>query len=135
MTNNKNNTKTQKAKVVNSPKTRLTLRQKRFIKHYMETGNGTKSAILAGYSKPSAHVIAHGNLRNAKILAKLEDATEQAEEVVLSLMHTGETGELKLKAAREVLDRTIGKPIQRSESVSVNISVETMLGAASSEDA
>ena len=29
-------------------------RQQAFIRHYLETGNGTKSAILAGYSENSA---------------------------------------------------------------------------------
>lgn len=129
------NTTTSKTKTVKPSEFKLTPKQKKFVKHYIETGNGTKSAKLAGYSEVSAATQAYENLRKPHILAKLEASTEQAEGVILSLMHSGETGDLKLKAAREVLDRTIGKPVQRSESVSVNITVESMLGTGDSKAA
>ena len=38
-----------------------------FIRHYLETGNGTKSAILAGYSEKSAAAEASRLLRKREI--------------------------------------------------------------------
>jgi len=105
----------------------LPLKQRKFVKYYKETGNGTKSAKLAGYSERSAAVQASRLLRNENVLAILNDSVEEAEGVIKSLMHS-EDEKVQLAAAREVLDRTIGKPIQRSESVAVNITVESMLG-------
>lgn len=113
-------------KVSHKP-TKLTYRQKKFIKSYIETGNATKSAKLAGYSAHTAHVQGSTLLHNPKVLAILNDSVEEAEGVIRELMHSNNE-EIRLKSAKETLDRTIGKPIQRSESVSVNITVESMLG-------
>jgi phage terminase small subunit len=41
---------------------KLTLKQQRFIKEYVKSGNGTQSAIKAGYSKKSAREIAKENM-------------------------------------------------------------------------
>lgn len=41
---------------------KLTERQKRFADHYIETGNATEAAVLAGYSKKTARVIGPENL-------------------------------------------------------------------------
>ena len=41
---------------------KLTEKQKRFIDYYIQTGNATESAILAGYSENSAKQIGSGNL-------------------------------------------------------------------------
>jgi phage terminase small subunit len=105
----------------------MPLKHRKFVKYYKETGNGTNSAKLAGYSPTSAHVTASRLLKDSKVLAVLHDSVEEAELVIKELMQS-ENEETRLKAAKETLDRTIGKPIQRSESVSVNISVESMLG-------
>ena len=105
----------------------MPLRQRKFVKAYKETGNGTKSAIQAGYSEASAATQASRLLRNEKVLAILNSAVEEAEGTIRSLMQSDNEA-IRLAASKETLDRTIGKPIQRSESVNVNISVETMLG-------
>lgn len=127
-----NNTKPSEGEIVKRPKvshklSNLPLKQRKFVKYYKETGNGTKSAKLAGYSEKSAAVQASRLLRNEKVLAILNDSVEEAEGVIKSLMQSDDE-KVQLAAAREVLDRTIGKPIQRSESVAVNITVESMLG-------
>ena len=122
------NTTKQKAKNVKAFKvTDLPLKQRKFIKAYRQTGNGTKSAIEAGYAEGSAHVTASRLLKTDKVLAILNDSVEEAESVIRGLMTTSDNPQIQLAAAKEVLDRTIGKPIQRSESVQVNITVEQML--------
>lgn len=131
----KNNTTTLEGEIVKRPKvahkpiSKLPLKQRKFVKYYKETGNGTKSAKLAGYSEKSAAVQASRLLRNENVLAILNDSVEEAEGVIKSLMRSDDE-KVRLAAARETLDRTIGKPIQRSESVAVNITVESMLGLA-----
>jgi len=105
----------------------LPLKQRKFIKYYKETGNGTKSAKLAGYSEHSAYSTASRLLKTDKVLRILNDSVEEAESVIRGLMQTSDNPQIQLAAAKEVLDRTIGKPIQRSESVQVTISVEQML--------
>lgn len=42
----------------------LTLKQQKFIDYYIQTGNGTKAAIEAGYSPKTAYSIASDNLKN-----------------------------------------------------------------------
>lgn len=51
---------------------KLTLKQTKFIKEYIKTGNGTQSAIKAGHSKKTARFIASENLTKPNIIAKIE---------------------------------------------------------------
>lgn len=70
----KNNKRTQsvkqKAALEISPQ--LTEKQKLFCLYYIKTYNATMSAIKAGYSKDSAHVQGHDNLRNPKIVQEIK---------------------------------------------------------------
>jgi phage terminase small subunit len=50
----------------------LTNKQARFVAEYAKDGNGTRSAIAAGYAESSAHVTAYDLLRNPKIVAELD---------------------------------------------------------------
>jgi phage terminase small subunit len=113
-------------RISHKPISKMPLKQRKFVKYYKETGNGTKSAKLAGYSPLSAAQQASALLKNPNVLAILNDSVEEAEGVIQELMRSENEG-IRLKAATETLDRTIGKPIQRSESVNVTISVESML--------
>lgn len=126
-----NDIKKQNSKFVKTTKERKpTYRQIKFANAYKEgntMGNATKSAIKAGYSEVSASVQGSKLLNNRKVLKILNDSVEEAEGVIRGLMVSGETGTIQLAAAKEVLDRTIGKPIQRSENVNINITVESML--------
>lgn len=130
----KNTTKAIEGEIVEKPKVKsariqdLPLKQRKFIKYYKETGNGTKSAKLAGYAESSAYSTASRILKSDKVLSILNDSVEEAQEVIRSLVRSDDP-KISLAASREVLDRTIGKPIQRSESVQVNITVESMLEA------
>jgi len=48
-------------------------RQERFCLEYIRTGNGTRSAIAAGYSRKTARQIAHENLTKPHILARIAE--------------------------------------------------------------
>lgn len=75
---------------------KLTLRQRKFIKNYMETGNGTESARLAGYKGKDnvLGAIATRLLKNVKISAVLEKLKEKA----------GLTDEYLLQKHKELLE-------------------------------
>jgi phage terminase small subunit len=51
---------------------KLTLKQKRFAREYIKTGNGTQSAIKAGYSEKTAKEMAYENLTKPHIKSKIE---------------------------------------------------------------
>jgi phage terminase small subunit len=116
---------------VKNPKSaKLSVKASKFIKNYTEgetMGNGTKSAIKAGYSEVSASSYASQLLKNPKVLSVLNGKVEEAERVISDLMYTSESDAIRLASAKEVLDRTIGKSVQRSESTNVHITVEMML--------
>ena len=48
-------------------KTQLTTKQSKFVKAMAVSGNGTQSAIAAGYSVRSAHAIANENLKKPTV--------------------------------------------------------------------
>lgn len=50
----------------------LTLKQRKFCDYYLISGNGTDSAIKAGYSKKTAYAIAEENLRKLEIKAYID---------------------------------------------------------------
>jgi phage terminase small subunit len=45
----------------------LSIRQDKFAREYVKTGNGTQAAIKAGYAQPSAHVQGSRLISNAKV--------------------------------------------------------------------
>jgi phage terminase small subunit len=53
---------------------KLSPRHRAFIRHYSETGNGTKAAILAGYAEKSAAAAASRLLTNAEIKGAIDAA-------------------------------------------------------------
>lgn len=57
----------------NGKKTKLTDKEEAFCREYILDWNGTRSAIDAGYSKKTAAVIAHENLRKPKIQACIKE--------------------------------------------------------------
>ena len=91
-------------------------------------GNGTKSAIKAGYSEGSAASQASELLRNPKVLAILNSKVQVAEGVISDLMQS-DNENIALAAAKEVLDRTQGKSVARSENININLTVEDMLSS------
>lgn len=90
----------------------LTLKQAKFTKEYLKSGNGTQAAIKAGYSKNSAHDIASENLRKPYIQAAVASAAEKLginPEFVLG----------NIKKATEITGKTYTKTIGQGENVSV----------------
>lgn len=55
----------------------LTARQAAFVREYLVDLNGTQAAIRAGYAAGSAHVQAHGLLRDHKIAAAIDRAMSE----------------------------------------------------------
>lgn len=58
----------------------LTQKQKAFADYYIECGNATKAARLAGYSEKSVRVTAARNLTKANISEYIRERTKPAEE-------------------------------------------------------
>jgi len=56
----------------------LNIQQRKFVKAYLETGNATKSAIAAGYSKNTAESQGSRLLKNVKIKQALLKPLAQA---------------------------------------------------------
>ena len=52
---------------------KLTIKQKTFSDYYIQTGNGTEAAKLAGYSEKTAKVIAAENLTKPNIRSYIEE--------------------------------------------------------------
>ena len=57
--------------------TELSLRQKKFADEYIISGNATKSAIDAGYSKKTAESIGSRLLRNVKVSEYISKRTQE----------------------------------------------------------
>lgn len=125
-----NTMKDNEKNVKSTKKKRLSVKAQKFIENYKEgntMGNATKSAIKAGYSEVSSSVTGSRLLKDARVLSILNESVDDAQEVIKDLMYSSESDAVRMAAAKELLDRTIGKSIQRSESVRVNITVESML--------
>jgi len=126
----KHTTQDNEQDVKSSKSTHPTFRQVMFANNYKEgntMGNGTASAIKAGYSPVSAAAQASQLLKNPKVLSILNESTELAEKTIKSIMLDSDSDAVRLAAAKELLDRTVGKAVQRNESVRINITVESML--------
>lgn len=83
-------------------KAKLTEKQKRFADYYIETGNGTESAIKAGYSQKIARVISVKNLKKPLIkayiasrLKAIEDERIASAKEVLQFLTSSMRGEVK----------------------------------------
>lgn len=57
--------------------TKLSIKQKRFADEYIISGNATKSAIEAGYSKKTAESIGSRLLRNVKVSEYISKRTQE----------------------------------------------------------
>lgn len=103
----------------------LTKKQKGFVKDYLETGNGTQSA-LKNYDTTdykTASVIATENLEKPRVIAYLESKAEKAAEFVYQLAESGENENVRLGASKDILDRAGFKPVEKSLSVNANVEV------------
>ena len=109
----------------------LNARQKKFAQEYWATGNGTQSAITAGYSKKTAYSQANQLLKHPEIRKEIKvyedesrallqqqfarDAIE-ARKIMFKIMKDDEAPEnVRLSAAKDFLDRAGYKPVEKSE--------------------
>jgi phage terminase small subunit len=84
----------------------LTMKQRKFVNAYCESGNATESAIKAGYSPDAAHVQGSRLLKNIKIQKSIEAKEKEFE--MASLI-------TKEKILSEILNIAEDKEATRSE--------------------
>lgn len=124
----------------------LTRKQKAFADYLLNNpkASGTE-AIKATYSLGSKHgttskrgeeltasVMATENLAKPNILAYMLEKAPEAELRVLQLMRS-ENEPIALAAAKDVLDRTHGRAVQRTESTSTSVNIAIDLSGSRSE--
>lgn len=106
----------------------LTLRQEKFIRFYLETGNGADAARQAGYSERTARVIAYENLlkpyiKKAIDLKRTELMQDSDTKIALYLSqlekeaNDGDQASSRIRAL-ELLLKANGAFIDRVETVS-----------------
>jgi len=102
---------------------KLTHKQKKFANHYIETGNGTQSALKAYDTKSEivAASIGTENLRKPKVIEYLESKAENAAIRVVELSNQGENLNVALGASRDILDRAGYKPVEKSVNLTVSV--------------
>lgn len=108
------------------PKTKLTKKEKDFAKEYLETGNGVQS-VLKTYDTEdysTAASIATENLKKPKVKEYLESKAEKAAEFVFQLAESAETESVRLGASKDILDRAGFKPVDKSQTVSMNVNLD-----------
>ena len=110
----------------------LTEKQSAFVKEFSLTGNGTQSAIKAGYSEKTAYQKGH-QLRY-QFAREIEDETRRlmqgavpgalAQIVDLAARATSE--QVRLQAAKDIMDRAGLKPTERIENITVEKSTDEL---------
>lgn len=105
---------------------KITPKQKGFVKTYLETGNGSFAA-KENYdvtSDESARAIASQNLTKPNVIEYLESKASRASEIVFEIAEAGEMDNVRLSAAKDILDRAGYKAIEKSLTINVNIEEE-----------
>jgi len=95
----------------------LTKKEKDFADAYLETGNGTRSALKAydTESENTAAVQAYDNLRKTKIQNYLADKAERASQRIVELSEQDENRPVALGASKDIMDRAGFKPVEKQE--------------------
>ena len=97
---------------------KLTLKQKRFVDRYIETGNATE-AVRQVYDKTtewSARAIGSENLTKPNIQASIEERLQNCKDIIYWIAtKDDEKSEVRIKAAQDVIDRIEWKATQRVE--------------------
>ena len=87
-------------------KKKLTMKQEKFVKELVKTGNGTKAAKTAWYSSKTARTIASQNLTKLNIKEKIEELSDFALDVIKELTGDPETpAHVRMTGAKDILDR------------------------------
>lgn len=111
----------------NIPMAELTPKQDKFLKRYLETGNGTEAAmeVYDTESRRVAATIASENMTKPNILEKFKEAQGIAHATIVALATGAENEGVRLKASQDIMDRTEGRATQRTE-VSATIGITTV---------
>lgn len=102
---------------------KITKKQKQFADKYMETGNGTQSA-LATYDTTdlnTAAAISSENLTKPKVIEYLQSKAERASEIIFEIAEEGESDNVRLGASKDILDRAGFKPTEKTLNINANI--------------
>jgi len=114
----------------------LTLKQKRFCDEYIKTGNGTASAIAAGYNPKCANVIASENLTKPNISAYVQKRLDeldaksmmQQKEVLQGLTRVARREEQEFVVSQETIKQefyenvgTAENPVMKKRSVTSTV--------------
>ena len=110
----------------------LTEKQTAFIKEFAMSGNGTQSAIKAGYSEKTAYQKAHQ--LKYQFIKEIEDETRRmmqgavpgALAQIVDLAATATSEAVRLQAAKDILDRSGLKPTERIENITVEKSTDEL---------
>lgn len=103
----------------------LTIKQEKFITSYIQLGNATKAAILAGYSPKTAYSIANENLKKPEIQLRLTEL--RASFIADSKGKIADRIE-RLETLTELMRESIKVPITAKEKVMAIGEVNKMLG-------
>ena len=105
---------------------KLTPKQKKFIKEYLETGNATEAAEKAynTNNKVTAWAIGYENLKKPLIEKNIQERVQDAKNMIYTIAMTWEKEETRLRACIDITDRGEGKPMQRIEQTSTNYDVD-----------
>jgi phage terminase small subunit len=107
----------------------LTPKQDKFLKRYLETGNGTEAVkeVYGATSDNSAAVIASQNLRKPSIMEKFREAQSLAYSTIVDLATNAENESVRLKASQDIMDRTEGRAMQKTDVTSNGESIAPVL--------
>ena len=104
---------------------KVTKKQKKWADKYLETGNGTESALYAYNTedRATAAAISSENLKKPYIMQYLDVHAEQAGSVLVELMNDKEnvSPETRRKSAVDVLNYSGNKPTERQQKTVHNI--------------
>lgn len=103
-----------------------TAKQKKFADKYLETGNGRQSVIgVYDVKSPEvADVIASENLRKPKVIEYMEDNAEPVARNMVKLALSADSESVQFQASKDILDRAGFKPVEKSQSVVMNLTGE-----------
>lgn len=106
--------------------TKLTPKEKKLADIYLDTGNGTQSALVAYETtdKNTAAVIASRTLSKAKVRDYLDSKAEKAAEIVFTIAQHGESDQVRLSASKDILDRAGYGEVIKTANVNLNLTRE-----------
>ena len=110
----------------------MTDKQTAFVKEFALTGNAIQSAIKAGYSERSAYQKAHQ--LHYQFAREIEDETRKLMQAavpgalaqIVDLAARAVSEQVRLQAAKDIMDRAGLKPTERIENITVEKSTDEL---------